>query len=66
MYLIYIVSSRCSVGEWRNGEGDASDESECSERDVSGVRVDSEASSLPGGVRQVRQNSSKPAHNIKH
>ncbi|KAL4703283.1 hypothetical protein ACJJTC_015415, partial [Scirpophaga incertulas] len=55
--ITYIVSSRCSVGECRRGEGDgdASDDSECSERDVSGVRADRDASSLPGGVRQVRQ-----------
>lgn len=55
-----MVSSRCNVGECRSGDGEASDDSECSERDVKGVRADSDASSLPGGVRHVRQNSSKP------
>lgn len=56
-----MVSSRRSVGEWRSGDAEAdSDDSECSERDVSGVRADSDASSLPGGVRHVRQNSSRP------
>lgn len=58
---LYMVSSRCRVGECRSGDGDASDDSECSERDVSAVRVDSDASSLPGGVRHVRQNSSRPS-----
>lgn len=58
---LYMVSSRGSVGERRSGEGEASDDSECSERDVSGVRADREASSLPGGVRHVRQNSSRPS-----
>lgn len=56
----YMVSSRSSVGERRSGDGEASDDSEWSDRDVSGVRADSDASSLPGGVRHVRQNSSSP------
>lgn len=56
-----MVSSLCRVGECeRAGEREASDESECSEREVSAVRVDREASSLPGGVRHWRQNSSRP------
>lgn len=59
-----MVSSRCNVGECRSGDGEASDDSECSERDVKGVRADSDASSLPGGVRHVRQNSSKPIKKI--
>lgn len=67
---LYMVSSRCSVGECLSGEGEgeageaeaeASDDSECRLRDVSGVRADSDASSLPGGVRHARQNSSRPS-----